>query len=423
VTWLRARPSQARGRAPFEPDRRELQRLMRAAVERGPAAGRAQDSIAASTRRFTWMRTVEIVDTALERMVTRGSRVRRVPPSPSDRLRPGPSVVFFDGRPAPDRSRTAARIDALLARRHPHHRSIPFDAPRLPGRVPLVVGQAGSCLEGFLTAASGARRLLLCNRAPLEAQLAATNRERHALGLAAAPVSPLDLWRHREEARLADRIVVSTRLSRAQLRQAGHPAAQLRVVPPGVDRAAIHRRPSNAAVRFLFVSSDPFRSGIRVLLEAFGRVEGPRLELWCITTREILDAPVVLRHLAADSRVSVRRLLGHRGFLRLYEQVDVVVLPSFAEGFGRVVADGMMRGKPGIVSDRTGVSEAITDGASGVIVPAGDVGSLTEAIDGLARDRRAIRTLGDAAHEAVRALTWSLFGARFNAVLDEWDQP
>jgi glycosyltransferase involved in cell wall biosynthesis len=56
---------------------------------------------------------------------------------------------------------------------------------------------------------------------------------------------------------------------------------------------------------------------------------------------------------------------------RLYRECDLLVLPTAAEGFGVVFAEAAAYGMPSISYDTTGVSTAVCNGESGVLLPQG----------------------------------------------------
>jgi len=70
----------------------------------------------------------------------------------------------------------------------------------------------------------------------------------------------------------------------------------------------------------------------------------------------------------------------------IYATSDVIVLPSRIEGFGLVVCEGWVYGKPAIVSSGAGVSELIIDGANGYIFRSGDHQELAQKIDIVLKD-------------------------------------
>jgi glycosyltransferase involved in cell wall biosynthesis len=66
--------------------------------------------------------------------------------------------------------------------------------------------------------------------------------------------------------------------------------------------------------------------------------------------------------------------------------LDVFVSASEGEPFGRVVVEAMAAGVPVVSTDSGGKGEIVEDGKTGILVPQGDVGSISRAMDELRRD-------------------------------------
>jgi glycosyltransferase involved in cell wall biosynthesis len=110
-----------------------------------------------------------------------------------------------------------------------------------------------------------------------------------------------------------------------------------------------------------------------------------------------------VRELGLDERV---RFLGvRRDVPDLLATADVFVLSTRSEGVPRAVLEAMAVGLPVVASDVGGVSEAITDGREGLLVPPGDERALAKAIACLLENRVFARDLGAAARERVRAFS------------------
>jgi len=63
------------------------------------------------------------------------------------------------------------------------------------------------------------------------------------------------------------------------------------------------------------------------------------------------------------------------------DAADVLCLPSFREGFGTVVIEAAAMGVPAIASRIYGLTDAVVDGQTGLLCPAGDANALAEAIE------------------------------------------
>jgi glycosyltransferase involved in cell wall biosynthesis len=97
-----------------------------------------------------------------------------------------------------------------------------------------------------------------------------------------------------------------------------------------------------------------------------------------------------------------------------YERASVVVVPSRREGYGMVAREAMAHGRPVVATAVGGLVDAVEDGVTGILVPAGDAQALREGLERLLWDGELRATLGALAaararerfssEEAVRAI-------------------
>ena len=82
---------------------------------------------------------------------------------------------------------------------------------------------------------------------------------------------------------------------------------------------------------------------------------------------------------------------------------DILVFPSYREGFPNVVLEAGAMGLPAVVTDINGSREIITDGVNGLIVPPATVAPLAEAVARLLTlPSHALAEMGRAARLNVR---------------------
>ena len=129
-----------------------------------------------------------------------------------------------------------------------------------------------------------------------------------------------------------------------------------------------------------------------------------------------------IRALAGDLGLSDRvHLLGQRNDIaEVLARAHVFALITHWEGFPRSTLEAMRAGLPVVVSDVGGAAEAVEEGATGYVVPRGDVAAVRERIAGLAGNaglRRAMGTAGRRRYEA--AFTFDHMFARTRGVYDE----
>jgi glycosyltransferase involved in cell wall biosynthesis len=88
----------------------------------------------------------------------------------------------------------------------------------------------------------------------------------------------------------------------------------------------------------------------------------------------------------------------------LISESDVGLVLSPWEAFGRITAEFMLAGRPVIGVDQGGTAELISDGTTGVLVPAEDVSAVARAIVRYAATRSLVLSHGQSARRLIEAL-------------------
>jgi len=76
--------------------------------------------------------------------------------------------------------------------------------------------------------------------------------------------------------------------------------------------------------------------------------------------------------------------------------LDIFVLPSWTEGFGRANLEAMAAGKPVVSTNVGGIPEVVVDGETGILVPPHDPTTLAQAVIRLAEDETLRNKMGRA---------------------------
>lgn len=163
------------------------------------------------------------------------------------------------------------------------------------------------------------------------------------------------------------------------------------------------RRELGVAGEVLVVHSSNLRHGKRIdlLLETAARVR-PREAFKLLILAGEAFAPFAgqVQRLGLTDRVIVREKV-HA--VEDYLQVaDVGLYTSDAESFCLSILEAMCFGCPSVSTRVGGIPEVVEDGESGVLVPAGDIVALAEALEALIHDEGRRRALGRAAQARAR---------------------
>jgi glycosyltransferase involved in cell wall biosynthesis len=118
-----------------------------------------------------------------------------------------------------------------------------------------------------------------------------------------------------------------------------------------------------------------------------------------------------LRRLAAELGVASRvTFLGERKDApQLLRGMDLSVVPSRREAFGRVVVEGMHARTPVVVYDDGALPELVRDGIDGLVVPTDDVAGLAGAIARLASDGALRARMSESARARAREFSHERF--------------
>jgi glycosyltransferase involved in cell wall biosynthesis len=143
--------------------------------------------------------------------------------------------------------------------------------------------------------------------------------------------------------------------------------------------------------------------GLVELVEAWQtlRAERPELHLLVVGPFEPQDPlpPEVETLLRTDPRIHLTGM--NSDTPPLYAAMDVVVLPTYREGFGIVAIEAAAMELPVVATEVPGCVDAVQDSVTGTLVPPRDAAALTEAIRHYLLDPELRRRHGRAGRERV----------------------
>jgi len=224
--------------------------------------------------------------------------------------------------------------------------------------------------------------------------------------------------------REAEGVATMTSLEREFLLRAGVAAERVRVVGAGVDPAEVA---GGDGERFraahgisgpvvLSLGAAAYDKGTVHVLEALQRLWSKGVEVTWVQCGPLLGHfEERYRQLPAEAKARTR-LLGYvsdevrRDALAA---ASIYAQPSRTDSFGIAYLEAWCYGVPVVGARAGGVPAVIDDGVNGLMVPFGDVGALSDAIERLLRDGELARRLGaEGRAKVLREFTWDTAYAR-----------
>jgi glycosyltransferase involved in cell wall biosynthesis len=209
----------------------------------------------------------------------------------------------------------------------------------------------------------------------------------------------------------SDYVVAQSRFARQSLVDHGVAPGRVVLMPLGVDIDRFRPAPPDPAprpFRLLFAGQMSVRKGVHHLLEAWSMLDLPEGELlFAGAPRDRYIQDLLAR---AKGRHRALGFIPHARLHEVYQQADLFVFPSLAEGGVYVIFEALAAGLPCIVSANAG--SAVRDGIEGFVVPVGDVDALAVRLSQLAGDDALRRRMARAARTRAQQFAWPAFYRR-----------
>jgi glycosyltransferase involved in cell wall biosynthesis len=199
------------------------------------------------------------------------------------------------------------------------------------------------------------------------------------------------------------------------------PDARATVIPNGVSAQFLAVEPREEPYILFLGRLDTYTKGLDILLEEYAPFARSHPDIRLVIAG---DGPDMERLKALAVRApEVRARVEFVGRVSGQAKTDLlagclcVAMPSRFEGWPLVAMEAAACQKPVVGSTARGLSDAVVDGQTGLLVDTGRPGALAGALQRVVEDPALRRTLGTAGRERARGFTWDAIVPRYEAML------
>lgn len=197
---------------------------------------------------------------------------------------------------------------------------------------------------------------------------------------------------------------------------AGGDAARIEIVPNGLVLPPAPGPPGRRALTVARLIPD---KGVDVAIDAAARAQMPLTIAGEGPARVALEAQA--RRLGGDARFA--GFVDRAALDALYRDASCVVLASRrGEGLPNVVLEAFAWERPVIATAVPGVTDLVTDGVNGRLVPPGDAAALAAALRHLRDDPALAARLARAGRAAAADYAWERVRPRLESLLERWSR-
>lgn len=217
------------------------------------------------------------------------------------------------------------------------------------------------------------------------------------------------LARKDEEIELANHIIVASSFTKNSLSYYPQSLENIKVIPYGfplVNNAFVKtEKQKQQPLKVLFVGGLTQRKGIAEVLDSVAKF-GSQIQLTVIGKKTNMDCKTLNDNLAKHTWIPA---LPHNEILKQMQAHDVLLFPSFFEGFGMVISEAMSQGLPVITTANTAGKDFIINGENGWLVTPGNTLAIEEILEILIRNPEQLLGISQQAKLTAMHRPWSVY--------------
>jgi glycosyltransferase involved in cell wall biosynthesis len=208
--------------------------------------------------------------------------------------------------------------------------------------------------------------------------------------------------RMKSEYQLADFIQVHSSFAKQTFLDNGIQPKKLIMTPLGIRPSEFPHLEAplskSKIFKILYIGRLELWKGVHLLIDAVEKINSKNVELY-LAGRVLPEIKSFLK--SVKTSIKVLGQLNKEEVSLMIKESDIVVLPSLNDAFGMVILEAMAHGVPVIGSSASAAPDIIVEKENGLVVKAGSVENLVEAVEWCLENRDKLRDIGVNAKKTV----------------------
>lgn len=215
--------------------------------------------------------------------------------------------------------------------------------------------------------------------------------------------------------------IVPSKFVARSLEYSGVSQSSIRICPYGVDtnkfsqKSYYNLKNMTRPIRFIYVGGVKELKGISYLLEAINSFPSEQATLTVVGSYSEVEGALK----PYLDRVEFTGSILHEEVSKKLMESDVYVFPSLGEGLSLSTLEAASCGLPLIVSENSGVNDAMTEGKEGFVIPIQSTQAIIEKMNWFIQNPNCIETMGQAARKMALQYTWDSYYSRMGKIFEE----
>lgn len=211
--------------------------------------------------------------------------------------------------------------------------------------------------------------------------------------------------RKNEEYDLADLIICNSTFTMKTLIDAGIDSKKIVKIPLAYPEVSEVNRKQKDLFTFIYVGSLSLRKGTHILLEVWQKYFFEQKNMRLI----LAGSSSLPKEFTYDlpENVELKGFLNKLELDDLYNEANLLVFPTLADGFGMVITEAMSKGLPVLTTNNSAGQDLIENDVDGFIIDAGDADALAEKMLRIVENKSILPEMSKLVIEKARKYQWS----------------